>query len=135
MDKFQVVLNDRTRQRAAQALANVPDGWVLRLEPMTRSIAQNATIHGIFSDVAKQAKWVGRVLVPHQWKTLFISGHAAASGQGMDMVPGMEGEFCNIRESSAKMSVGRMSSLIDYSNAWCANNNVRLRAYGYEGCL
>jgi hypothetical protein len=50
------------------------------------------------------------------------------------MIPGLEGEFCNIRESSAQMGVKRLNSLIEYTLAWAADNDIRIAADpGYEG--
>jgi hypothetical protein len=67
-----------------------------------------------------------------QWKVLMISGHTVATGGGADIVPGVEGEFCNIRESSAHMSLRRMNSLLEYILSWCAHNDIRIRAVEYE---
>ena len=41
------------------------------------------------------------------------------------MVPGLEGEFVNLRESTALMSKARGSSLIEYSRAFCDAYNVK----------
>ncbi len=133
MEKYSAVLCERTREQAAQAFVDAPDGWYIELKPATRTLDQNAMLHALFGHVAKQAKWLGRKLTAVQWKVLFISGHAVATGLGSDMVPGLEGEYANIRESSAKMGVARMASLIEYVLAWCANNGVKLPAIGYEG--
>jgi len=57
---------------------------------------------------------------------LLVSGHAVATKEGADMVPGMEGEFVNLRESTALMSVRRAASLIEYSIAFCAINRIEL---------
>lgn len=127
-EKIVSVLNEQTRERMAQAFVDAPDGFFMTLQPPTRSLDQNAMLHALFGHIAKQAKWHGRVLNAVQWKTLMISAHAIATGLGADMVPGLEGEWVNIRESSAQMGVGRMSSLIEYILAWCSQNNVRLPA-------
>lgn len=124
-EKIVSCLNEQTRHRMAQAFVDAPDGWFMTLQPATRSLDQNALLHALFGHLAKQAKWHGRVLNAVQWKTLMISAHAIATGLGADMVPGLEGEWVNIRESSAQMGVGRMSSLIEYVFAWGANNGVR----------
>jgi len=132
-DKIVSRLCEQTRQNLAQAFVNAPDGWFMTLQPPTRTLDQNAMLHGTFGAIAKQATWHGRRLNPVQWKTLMISAHAIATGLGSDMVPGLEGEWVNIRESSAQMGVSRMSSLIEYVVAWCANNNIKLPApKGYE---
>jgi hypothetical protein len=49
-----------------------------------------------------------------------------ATKQGAEMVPGIEGEFVNLRESTARMSKARSSSLIEYTLAFCASNNIKL---------
>ena len=114
--------HDTARQNAARAVMDAPDGWKVEIKPRTRSSDQNALLHALFSEAAKVCSWHGRKLTAEQWKVLFISGHAIATGRGADMVPGLEGEFVNIRESSARMSVARMTSLIEYINAWMAEN-------------
>lgn len=112
------------RRNAAHAIAQAPEGFVVRVEPKTRSLEQNARLHALFSEAARNHTWQGRKLTPTQWKTLFISGHSVATGKGADMVPGLENEFVNIRESSASMSVARMTSLMEYVEAWMAEQAV-----------
>ncbi|HEF4742854.1 TPA: recombination protein NinB [Burkholderia multivorans] len=133
MEKQTFRLCDSNRQQAAQAFVDAPDGWHLTLAPPTRSLDQNALLHKLFDLVAKQKNFMGRVLTPTQWKVLFVSGHATATGHGADMVPGLEGEFVNIRESTAQMGVKRMASLLEYVTAWCTENDVRIPAgHGYD---
>lgn len=119
-----VLSHDTARQNAARAVLEAPEGFMVRIEPRTRTLDQNAMLHALFSTIAKQATWCGRQLSAEQWKVLFISGHAIATGRGSDMIPGLEGEFVNIRESSARMSVARMTSLIEYIIAWCAERGI-----------
>lgn len=118
------------RRNAAQKCASLPADWVAEFKPRTRSSDQNALLHALFSEVSKRTKWHGRTLTDAQWKVLFISGHAQATGLGADMIPGIEGEFCNVRESSARMSVARMSSLLEYVLAWCAMNEIHVNVAG-----
>ena len=42
------------------------------------------------------------------------------------MVPGIEGEFVNLRESTASMTKARSSSLIEYAMAFCAMHDVKI---------
>ena len=99
---------------------------VIKIQPMTRNLEQNAKFHAMCQDVANQAEFMGRKLTMEQWKVLFISGHAIATNQKADVVPGLEGEFVNIRESSAQMSVQRLTSLIEYVQSWAVENDVIL---------
>ncbi len=115
-----ILAHAEARRNCAQFAMTGPDGWQVVFQPITRNLEQNAKLHALFSEIAKTEKYMGRTLSAVQWKTLFISGHAIATGLGVDMVPGIEGEYCNVRESSAQMSVARMSSLIEYVAAWLA---------------
>jgi hypothetical protein len=69
------------------------------------------------------------------WKVLLISAHAAATDEGSEVVPGLEGEFVNIRESSALMSVRRAASLITYALAYCDTNGIALHETRRGGFL
>jgi hypothetical protein len=134
MDKVTIFLNRTNRRMAADAVHSRPDGHVLVLQEPTRTVRQNALLHSLFSQIAKQAEFHGRRLTAVQWKTLLVSAHAVATGIGTDMVPGIEGEWVNIRESTAQMGVKRLNSLLDYTLAWAADNDIRIAADpGYEG--
>jgi hypothetical protein len=133
-DKLTIFLTPHNRRMAADAVHKRPDGHVLILQERTRTIQQNALLHSLFTQIAKQAEFRGRTLTAVQWKTLMVSAHAVATGIGSDMVPGLEGEWVNIRESTAQMGVKRLNSLIEYVLAWCAGNDIRIAAdAGMEG--
>lgn len=100
---------------------------VLEVRPETRSDQQNRLLHALFADIARQAEWAGKKRTAEQWKVLFVSGHAVATKQGSDMVPGLEGEFLNLRESTARMGKARMASLLEYVMAWAIDHGVELR--------
>lgn len=117
------VSTEASRRVAAHAVMTAPDGYCVSVKPWSRSLDQNSKLHALFSDIAKSAKYLNRTLTAQQWKTLFISGHAIATGLGADMIPGLENEYVNVRESSAQMSVERMSSLIEYVLAWHAEHS------------
>jgi hypothetical protein len=124
--KFRLV-NDVVRGNAMQALYQAPDGYVVRIEPPNRSNAQNAKLHAILSDLANSdMTWAGKRRTMEEWKAIIISGHAVATGSGGEVIPGIEGEFVAIRESSAHMGVARAASLIEYLLAFCATNGVEL---------
>lgn len=106
------------RDKAQQAISDAPNDSIVIIKDVTRSLEQNAKFHALCGDASQKLMFLGRKLTLQQWKVLFISGHAIATGAGSDVVPGLEGEFVNIRESSAQMGVSRMSSLIEYTQAY-----------------
>lgn len=114
------------RDRAKMAIQNAPDGYICTITEPKRNLEQSAKFHALCNDISKQVPFAGSMRTPEQWKILLVSGHAAATKQGSEMVPGLEGEFVNLRESTAAMGKARMSSLIEYALAYCADKGVKL---------
>ena len=78
-------------------------------------------------DIAKSKfKWMGKERTEAQWKVLLVSGHAVATKEGSEVTVGLEGEYINLRESTALMSKTRGSSLIEYTIAWATENGIKL---------
>lgn len=100
---------------------------VLEVRPEARSDRQNRLLHALFSDVARQVEWMGKKRTAQEWKLLFVSGHSVATKHGADLIPGLEGEFLNLRESTARMSKARMASLLEYVMSWALDHGVELR--------
>jgi hypothetical protein len=126
MAKF-VLSHQMARQRAVEAVKTAPAGHEVMVKEPTRNGDQNAKFHAVCSDLAKSGlEWAGKKRSAAQWKVLLVSGHATATKEGSEVVPGIEGEFVNVRESTALMSVKRSSSLIEYAVAFCTMNAVRL---------
>lgn len=119
MKKTFVLAHQTARMRAAQAVAEAPEGYVITVSEPTRSGDQNAKFHAICSDLAG-ATWAGKPRTASEWKVLLVSGHAVATKEGAEVVPGLEGEFINLRESTALMSRKRGSSLIEYAQAFAS---------------
>ena len=117
------------RRRAMACVAEAPDGWRVTVEPQKRSLEQNAKFHALCADIAASGlEWCGKERTAAQWKVLLVSGHAVATKEGAEILPGIEGEFVNIRESTAAMSKRRGASLIEYTLAFCALRGVRVYA-------
>ena len=111
------------RARAAAYCADAPAGTVLRFSEPTRTSDQNAKFHALCSDIARSGlEWMGKPRTAAQWKVLLVSGHAMATKEGAEILPGLEGEFVNLRESTAAMSKKRGASLIEYAQAFAAQH-------------
>jgi hypothetical protein len=122
-----VLVSDKVRANAIEAVRNAPADYAVTVAPRTRSNDQNAMFHAICTDIAKcKFPFAGKPRPAKVWKVLLISAHAAATDEGNEVVPGLEGEFVNIRESSALMSVKRAASLITYTLAFCDTNGIPL---------
>jgi hypothetical protein len=120
-------ITHQNRPRIVTALLETPDGYQVSITEPKRSLAQNAEFHSLCGDIANSGfKWMGKPRTPAEWKTLLVSGHAIATGYGAEVIAGIEGELVNIREPTSKMSVKRGSSLIEYTLAFCAMNDIKL---------
>ncbi len=125
MKRF-VLTDAQVRKRAAGfVFREALDGQVVEIKDPTRNGDQNAKFHACCGDIAKSGlHWAGKPRTLLQWKNLLVSGHAFATKEEHDIVPGLEGEFVNLRESTALMSVRRTASLIEYTCAFMAMNSI-----------
>ncbi len=98
--------------------------YVVDIKPMTRTLEQNSKLHAMLTDISQQIQFKGRWLNVEQWKAIMVSAHAVATGKGVDMEIGLEGEVINLRESTAQMGVKRLASLIEYLTVWGVENGV-----------
>jgi hypothetical protein len=122
-----ILAHAEARRRAVVAVCDAPEGYRVTVEPPKRSLEQNAKFHAICTDLAAAgAVWAGRPRNADEWKVLLVSGHAVATKEGAEIVPGLEGEFVNIRESTAHMTKRRGNSLIEYALAFCAQNGIEV---------
>jgi len=105
---------------------------VIEVRPEKRTLDQNAKFHALCADIARSnIVWAGKIRTAAEWKVLLVSGHSIATKEGSEIVPGIENEFVNIRESTATMSKKRGASLIEYTLAFGAQNGVKFSAPEY----
>lgn len=96
---------------------------------LKRSSQQNRYAHKLFSLIAASGlEFAGKKRSAAAWKVLLVSGHTKATGMESEIVPGLEGEFVNIRESTALMSKARSSSLIEYTTCYMVQNGIPVPA-------
>lgn len=127
------LVHETARKGAMRAVAEAPEGYVVTVKKPTRSLAQNDHFHAICYDLQRSGfKWAGRERTLAEWKVILVSAHAVATNTEAEIVEGIEGELVNLRESTARMSVGRGSSLIEYSLAFCAMNGIHLKGDACE---
>jgi hypothetical protein len=126
MKRVVILAGELQRRTAAQYLAEAPLGHVVTIREPNRTADQNAKFHALCSDIARSGiKWANKTRSAAEWKVLLVSGHAVATQEGSEIVPGLEGEFINLRESTALMSKRRGSSLIEYAVAFCESHGIQ----------
>ncbi|NBI43865.1 recombination protein NinB [[Haemophilus] felis] len=130
--------NEQIKANCQNVIAQLPTDnekpLVVRIQPLTRSLEQNAKLHAMLTDIANQCEFQGKKRDVETWKAIFVSAHKIATGGQAEMAIGLEGEVINLRESTAQMGVKRMASLIEYVTAWGVENGVRFNdRYGFWG--
>lgn len=102
-----------------QLPANPSRPYQIVIQEDTRSLAQNRMLWSCLNDVSSQVVWYGRKMDPESWKHVF-----SASLKKQDTVPGIDGGFVVLGQSTSKMRVGEMRDLITLIHAFGANHNV-----------
>jgi hypothetical protein len=132
-DRKRYVMRDK--QMAAWVgsfVATLEPGWSVTIAPPGRSLNQNDTFHGFCEEIAEaRPEWNGVGMSAESWKALLIVSHAIATNEGGDikiaLVPDLEGQgLVQLRESSARMSKARASSLLDYVIAWATTQGIAI---------
>lgn len=92
----------RLAYEMAGALLQVHDKAVVEVREKTRTDEQNAKLHAMLGDIAKQKTFNGQKLSIEQWKMIFVSGHRIATGGTAEMAIGLEGEVIVARREAQR---------------------------------
>lgn len=95
----------------------------LEIRPEKRSDAQNRRLWAMLADVAAQVDWYGQKLTPEDWKHIF-----SASLKRQKAVPGLDGGFVVLGQSTSKMTKSEMSELQTLMEAFGAERGVKFKA-------
>lgn len=103
-----ILVNDRVRMNAVEAVRSAPEGFTVTIAPRNRSLDQNARMWAMLSDVSR-ASPEGRKWTPETWKAAFMHflGHQVQFCEGLDN----SGPF-PLGFRSSKLSVRQMADLI-----------------------
>ena len=103
-----VLINDRVRSNAIEAVRSAPPNWIVTIKEPKRSLEANAKMWAMLSDVAN-ARPEGRQWTPEVWKCAFLHslGHQVRFAEGLDG----SGPF-PMGFSSSALNVKQMSDLI-----------------------
>jgi hypothetical protein len=91
----------------------------IEIRPETRSSAQNSRLWALLTDVSDQVDWYGQKLTPEEWKNVF-----SASLKKQKVVPGLDGGFVVMGQSTSKMTKAEMAEMQDLIEAFGADKGV-----------
>lgn len=116
--------NSNVRQHCISVIQQLPTDTdkplQVTIQEDTRSLAQNRMLWACLHDVSSQVVWYGRNLDSESWKHVF-----SAALKKQETVPGIDGGFVVLGQSTSKMRVGDMRDLITIIHAFGAEHNVR----------
>ncbi|WP_277966707.1 recombination protein NinB [Pantoea trifolii] len=116
--------NSNVRQHCISVIQQLPTDTEkplqVTIQEDTRSLAQNRMLWACLHDVSSQVVWYGRKLDSESWKHVF-----SAALKKQETVPGIDGGFVVLGQSTSKMRVGEMRDLITIIHAFGAEHNVR----------
>lgn len=111
---------ERARVFAKGKLLTNRKKLTIEVKDVNRSLEQNARMWAMLADVSRQVDWYGRKLTPEEWKHVF-----SASLKKQDVVPGLDGGFVVLGQSTSKMSISEMAALMELMEAFGAQKGVR----------
>lgn len=114
---------EEDRKRARTYVNSAPLGTRVEFKAAQRSVDQNSLMWAMLTDISAQKEHNGRRYTPDQWKVIFL--HAV--GREVQFIPSLDGStFLPWGQSSSDLSRAEMATLIDFMDAWCAQNGVTL---------
>ena len=113
------LVHAEARKRAAEAVRQAQDGLIVEIRDPTRSLEQNALLWAFLTDISEQVVWYGKKLAPEDWKHVFT-----AALKKTQVVPGLDGGFVVLGQSTSKMTKKEFSDLIELMNAFAAERGV-----------
>lgn len=114
------LVNPQVRQRAARAVLDAPDEYIVTIAEPTRNLSQNARLWAMLGDISR-AEPMGRKMTAEEWKCVFM----AACGWDVQFLEGLDGRPFPAGFRSSKMTVRQMADLITFILAWGAENGIR----------
>lgn len=119
----QVVEN--AMQEAVQRVAAGQDFDVTISEPR-RTLAENALLHALISELARKLEWAGKRRDAETWKRLLVAAWCRAEGKALEILPALDGHGVDIVPvRTSRLSKRDCAELIEFVYAWGAEQGVR----------
>lgn len=118
MKQFFVLAHAEARRRAVMAIQNAPDGYVVKVQPPTRTLDQNDLIHPVVRAIKKHMEAHGAKKRTEDWWRYYLLGKFAGSEVCEDP-DGSGGIVVMNRETgTSRMDKDRASEFIEWMYAW-----------------
>jgi hypothetical protein len=116
------LVHDEARRRAVQAAQAAPDGYVVKVSPPNRNLAQNALIHAVLTEAGDALGWVfnGQVVDLDDLKTIFMAAYRKQQGGETRFVIGIDGQPVILSWRTRDLTKAECSDFIESVQAFMA---------------
>lgn len=98
---------------------------VVKVEQEKRSLAENAMLHALLSQISRQVEWAGAKRDPEVWKRLLTASWCRARGEHVEMLPALDGHGVDIVfRRTSQLTRAECAELIEFVQAWAAEHGV-----------
>jgi NinB protein. len=113
------LIGPRQKQFAKECIDAAPEDYVCEIRKKTRSIIQNSRLWAMLGDISSQVDWYGKKMSAESWKHVF-----SAALKKQEAVPGLDGGFVVLGQSTSKMTITEMRDMQELISAFGAERDV-----------
>lgn len=119
-----VLNHEAIKERAIAFIRSAPSGTRVTFAEAKRTDDQNAKLHAMLGEIAKEMRKRGTDRESEKWKAIFLH----ACGQEVEFLPALNGSgFFPWGTSTSRLSIRQMADLIEFIQAWAAENGIVFR--------
>lgn len=128
-----VLGSETQRQFVGSAVVASPPGWVVRLEPPTRTALQNRFLHALLHDIADQLPWpkeTGELHDMEWWKRRCTLQWLIDSKERPEVITPIEGngdDFAILLPHTSDLTTAQCASLSEWILGFGGMNGVTFR--------
>ena len=98
---------------------------VIECRQETRSLAENAMLHALLSEISSKVEWAGKKRDPETWKRLLTAAWCRARNEHIEMLPAIDGHGVEIVfRRTSQLTRSECAELIEYVLAWAAEHGI-----------
>jgi hypothetical protein len=113
------------REQAIDWIRKAKTGSRVEFKGPARSLDQNSRFWAMLTDCAVQGRINGRRFNTEDWKTMFMTAYAEERGLEIRHLPALNrAGMIPCGRSSSDLSVQEMTELMDWIDAWGAENGI-----------
>jgi len=98
---------------------------VLEVKQEKRSLAENAMLHALLTQISNRVEWAGKKRDVETWKRLLTAAWTRARGEHTEMLPALDGHGVDIVfRRTSQLTKAECAELIEFVLAWAAEHGI-----------